>query len=146
MKNAENQKNITEIEENLPKNDFSENDFKSFWEKYLSDISHENRPAYNVLNTVDWKINEDKNVILNFDSEAMSIEFENLRDNFTINLREKLNNYYIQIEKVVNTVASKKKHIKSRKDIFEELVQINPNLTNLQKIMDLDIDNEPSKR
>lgn len=134
---------IAKVEKELPNEEFTKHDFLRLWNEFLEKIKNHNRPAFNVLQTAEWEINKSNDIVLSFDSESMAIEFENLREQFVIFFRENLNNYYIQILKKVKDEASDKKHIKSRRDIFNEMAEKNENLLRLQKIFDLDIDNTP---
>lgn len=129
----------------MPKEEFTKHDVHQLWNNFLEEIKNQNRPAFNVLQTTEWDINKNSDLVLTFDSDSMAIEFENLREQFVTFLREQLNNYYIQVIKKIKAEISNKKHIKSRRDIFEEMASKNQNLLKLQKIFDLDIDNAPQR-
>lgn len=129
--------------ESLPKDDFGKHEFNVFWNNYLEALGKINIPVYNVLQTAEWKINDNESIDIVFDSEVMAIEFENIREDFVTSLRQALNNFYVNIHKKVNTAKKTKKHIKTRREIFEDLIAINSAVAKLKEVFNLDIDSEP---
>ena len=127
----------------LPKDTFDKHDFNIFWNDYLEKLGKIDTPVYNVLQTANWKIIDSENVELTFDSESMAIEFENVKDDFVTELRQAVNNFYVKVERKVSLSKDTKQHIKTRKDIFNDLVKINPSVETLRQVFQLNIEDEP---
>ncbi|MBV7440035.1 hypothetical protein KRX57_01240 [Weeksellaceae bacterium TAE3-ERU29] len=73
----------------------------------------------------------------------MAIEFENVKDNFVTELRQAVNNFYVKVDKKISVSKNTKQHIKTRKDIFEDLIKINPSVETLRQVFQLNIEDEP---
>lgn len=98
---------------------------------------------HNIIKMVKWEIQDTENILLSFYSETMAVKFENVRDELINELRKTLNNYYVTLNKKVIDEVPQEMHIKSRRDIFNDLVKENPLIEVLQQRFLLDIDNMP---
>lgn len=99
--------------------------------------------TYHVLTTAKWNISNDLDIVFTFDSGAVSLEFEKIKDEFLKELRTEFNNFHIQAITKIAKTKSKKKHIKSRTDIYKELVKLNPKIEEIRIKLGLDVENEP---
>ncbi|MDO5654539.1 MAG: hypothetical protein Q4G27_00195 [Flavobacteriaceae bacterium] len=147
MQKEDEEDNLQEkdIDKSLPKDNFSLEDFKLFWLEYLSQLksNKKNKSLFNVLDTVQWRLTQEKNIEFTFDSSTMILEFEQAREHFLKALRTQLNNYSIMVITKVSKSNETKNHIKTRREIFQELVDKNPSLELLRKKFNLNIDNSP---
>ncbi|MXV38233.1 hypothetical protein GO491_06020 [Flavobacteriaceae bacterium Ap0902] len=131
------------IDPSLPKDEFTAEEFQEFWVSYLKKLKNNYKPAYNVMETAHWRITVDYDIEFTFDSSVMVLEFEKLKDDFLRRVREKLNNFHIQVKTKVSTSKNTRSHIKTRKEKFQEMVEEFPILDKLRIELGLDIDNEP---
>lgn len=91
---------------------------------------------------MEWKLNDEKNLIIEFNSESIKSEFDELKEKFIGDLRRKLNNFRIELELNVN--KSKDKNYKlSRLEFYKKLAEQNPALEELRIRLGLDVENEP---
>ena len=134
-----------DIDHSLPQDDFTIEDFKLFWLEYLTELKeNKSLPLFNILDTVKWRLTSDKNIEFIFDSSAMVLEFENSKEHFLKSVRQKLNNYAIRAITKVSTSKETKNHVKTRREIFQELVDKNPAVELLRQKFNLNIDNDPN--
>lgn len=94
------------------------------------------------MQTANWHINN-HTIEFTFDSRVMILEFDKLKEDFLKNVRKKLNNFSIQTITKVSAIKKTKSHIKTRREKFDDLVKINPNIEILRQKFGLDIENEP---
>ncbi|MRI63842.1 hypothetical protein EDM00_07545 [Ornithobacterium rhinotracheale] len=90
-----------------------------------------------------WKVEDQENISLSFYSEVMAVKFENIREELINELRKSLNNFYVSINKKIIDEVPENVHIKSRRDIFNDLIEANPLVEVLQQKFLLDLDNTP---
>lgn len=109
----------------------------------MNSIKDRNKPAYNVLQTVKWHFKAKNQIEFTFNSQAMIVEFDKLRGKFLKKLRTTLNNFSITIDTVVSKTDVKTNYVKTRKDIYNDLVKANPDIEYLKEKFGLDIENEP---
>lgn len=122
-----------------PKTPFDAQQFDIVWNDYLKKIKTENQPAYNVMETAKWKLNTNHEVLLTFDSDVMKLEFEEIRSDFMDFIRTRLNNFHIQTKTEISTSQKTVSHIKSKQEIFQDLVDINPAVETFRQIFNLNI-------
>lgn len=67
----------------------------------------------------------------------MIYEFENLRERLVHYLREKLNNHIFELNPLVSE-GSTENFIKTKDDVFREMIAQNPDLLKLRKELGLD--------
>ncbi|KGB67773.1 hypothetical protein [Ornithobacterium rhinotracheale] len=134
---------LTEENKGLPKDEFSETQFETFWNNYLTKLESKDESLYNIIKMAQWKIENQENISLSFYSETMAVKFENVRDELINELRQSLNNYYVNINKKVIDDVPQEMHIKTRRDVFNDMVKENPLIEVLHQKFLLDIDNMP---
>ena len=132
-----------EIDPSLPQDKFHAQDFEKFWINYKSKIRNTNTPLFNVLDTVIWRIDNQMNVHLLFDSGTMEIEFDRVKEDFVRSARKSLNNYALRVISDVSKDVTTVSHIKSRRNIYDELVEKYPIVDKFTRSLGLDIENEP---
>lgn len=139
----ENQVEATEdVELNLTSDSFSKSEFQDFWTIYLNKLKESKTATFHVLTTAKWRLSDENNIIFTFDSAAVSSEFENIKENLLKELRKDFNNYKIQISSEISKSKIKKKYIKSRADIYKEIIKLNPMVEDIRIKLGLDIENE----
>lgn len=141
-KEKEEEESLDEIDYSLPQDKFTDDEFKLFWDAYKTKLQKKNKPLFNVLDTVNWRIDEKHHVHLIFDSRMMLLEFEKSKEHFVKKARKKLNNYGLMVVSEVSEETQTVNHIKTRKDIYQEFVERNPMVEKLAKQLGLDIENE----
>ncbi|MGI9528018.1 MAG: hypothetical protein ACR2MS_13000 [Weeksellaceae bacterium] len=142
LEDLEDEDEETEIDPSLPKDEFTAESFTAFWKSYLMELKNDNKPAYNVMETADWRITTDFNIALTFDSSVMVLEFDKLKSDFLRKARKTLNNFHIQVEPLISAVKETKSHIKTKKEIYEEMVKVNPLIEKLRNELGLDINGD----
>lgn len=83
------------------------------------------------------------NVHLLFDSGTMEIEFDRVKEDFVRSARKSLNNYALRVISDVSKDVTTVSHIKSRRNIYDELVEKYPIVDKFTRSLGLDIENEP---
>lgn len=131
-----------EVDLNLPSDSFSKSEFQDFWTKYLNKLKESQNATYHVLTTAKWKLSDKNNIVFTFDSAAVSSEFEKIKENLLKELRTDLNNFKIQISSEISKTKIKKKYIKSRADIYKDIIKLNPMVEEIRIKLGLDIENE----
>lgn len=140
----EEENDLTEIDQSLPQDPFTPQDFEEFWKAFKAKMQKKNKPMFNVLETVTWEIKNERHIHLTFESGAMVFEFDKEKENFIRCIRKKLNNYAVMVETKIKEGKKTKSHIKTRKEKYFEFVEANPLVQKLSQALRLDIDNEPS--
>ena len=125
--------------EQLPVNDFSQEDFEKYWREYLDKLRKNHEKNLLSILTIDRKPRAINGKIhLTLSSEALKKELERTKEKVLKFLRQNLNNY--DIDFVINVKEEKKKElVYSKKDKFNKLVQKYPDLAYLKTKFKIDI-------
>ncbi len=125
-------------QENLPSEDFSEEAMISAWNEYTAKV--ENDGKYNLLSHLTMGVPKlDGSLIhLEFPNSTIKLEVERAKYELLGYLREKLQNYDIDLSIEVNETAVKR-YAYTPREKYEKLKEKNPLLDNLRKEFDLDI-------
>ena len=125
-------------QENLPSEDFSEEAMISAWNEYTTKV--ENDGKYNLLSHLTMGVPKlDGSLIhLEFPNSTIKLEVERAKYELLGYLREKLQNYDIDLSIEVNETAVKR-YAYTPREKYEKLKEKNPLLDNLRKEFDLDI-------
>lgn len=124
--------------ENLPVIDFSEEDMKAAWSEYTSNVESDGK--YNLLSHLTMGVPKlDGSIIhLEFPNQTIKTEVERAKFELLGFLREKLQNYDIDLDITVNE-TTEKKYAYTTREKFEKLKEMNPLIEKLRKEFDLDI-------
>ncbi len=124
--------------ENLPTNEFSEEEMQSAWREYTSNV--ENDGKYNLLSHLTMGVPKlDGSIIhLEFPNQTIKTEVERAKFDLLGFLREKLQNYDVDLDITVNE-TSEKRYAYTTREKFERMKEMNPLIENLRKEFDLDI-------
>ncbi len=134
-------KEITEDEnfDNHPRTPFNEEELKDAWKKYyfkLQDMGERSIAAIIASSTP--ILEENFNIVFSLPNDLMKSQLEKGRPKLLKFLREKLNNYGIQIKVIVNATVEKK-FAYTPQEKYEKLKEKNPLIEQLKKTFGLDI-------
>jgi len=124
--------------ENLPTKEFTEVNMQQVWKEYASII--ENKGKFNLLSHLSMGVPklEGTTIHLEFPNQTIKVEMERAKFDLLNFLREKLENYDIDLSMEVNETAEKR-YAYTPKEKFEKLKEKNPLIEKLRKEFDLDI-------
>jgi len=135
---VEEEKPVVEKAQDLPKQEFSEQDVLNCWGKFLQQLQTQHKvPAYNALHTGKVKLDDNFRILFEFNSASLVNEFDLEKDNLMRLMREKLNNHLIEFQTRINHSHSEN-YVKTKADIFNEMVKKNPILLKMKDEMGLD--------
>ncbi len=125
-------------EDNLPAEDFSEEDMRDAWSNYAEKVQTDGK--YNLLShlTMGEPKLEGSLIHLVFPNDTIKVEVERAKYDLLNFLREKLQNYDIDLSIEVNEAETKRYAYTSREK-FEMLKEKNPLIDKLRKEFDLEI-------
>lgn len=125
-------------EKNLPTENFTEDDMQTAWNDYAQRVEEEGK--YNLLSHLTMGVPKlEGNLIhLEFPNSTIKVEVERAKYELLGYLRERLNNYDIDLSIEVNETAVKR-YAYTTREKFEKLKEQNPLLESLRKEFDLDI-------
>ncbi|MBK5214210.1 MAG: DNA polymerase III subunit gamma/tau [Flavobacteriaceae bacterium] len=123
---------------NLPVIDFSEEDMKAAWSEYTANVEIDGK--FNLLSHLTMGIPRlDGSIIhLEFPNQTIKTEVERAKFELLGFLREKLQNYDIDLDITVNE-TSEKRYAYSPREKFEKMKEMNPLIERLRKEFDLDV-------
>ncbi|MCB0465585.1 MAG: DNA polymerase III subunit gamma/tau [Aequorivita sp.] len=124
--------------ENLPVNEFSEEEMQSAWKEYTTNVESDGK--FNLLSHLTMGIPKlDGSIIhLEFPNQTIKTEVERAKYELLGFLREKLQNYDIDLDITVNEIAEKQ-YAYTTREKFEKMKEMNPLIEKLRKEFDLDI-------
>tara|TARA_R110002049_G_scaffold8479_8_gene46024 strand:- start:515 stop:2308 length:1794 start_codon:yes stop_codon:yes gene_type:complete len=124
--------------ENLPTNDFTEEEMQAVWNDYAAIVEEEGK--YNLLSHLSMGVPklEGSIIHLEFPNDTIRVEVERAKFELLGFLREKLQNYDISLSIEVNETAVKR-YAYTTREKFEKLKEKNPLIDTLRKEFDLDI-------
>lgn len=125
-------------EETLPTNDFSEEEMKIHWYSYSKEVEKDGK--FNLLSHLTMGVPklEGHIIHLEFPNHTIKTEVERAKFELLGFLREKLQNYDIDLEITVNETVEKK-YAYTPREKFEKLKEKNPAIERLRQEFDLDI-------
>ena len=125
-------------EENLPVKSFTEDEMRTAWTQYAKKVEADGK--YNLLSHLTMGIPKlDGNIIhLQFPNDTIKVEVERAKYDLLGFLREKLQNYDIDLDILVNETVQKK-YAYTTREKFDKLTEKNPALEKLRREFDLDI-------
>lgn len=124
--------------ENLPITEFSEEEMQAAWDEYTTNV--ESNGKYNLLSHLTMGVPKlDGSVIhLEFPNQTIKTEVERAKYELLGFLREKLQNYEIDLDITVNETAEKR-YAYTTREKFEKMKEKNPLIEKLRREFDLDI-------
>lgn len=124
--------------ENLPSNEFSEEEMQAAWTEYTTNVESDGK--YNLLSHLTMGVPKlDGSIIhLEFPNQTIKTEVERAKYELLGFLREKLQNYDIDLDITVNETVEKR-YAYTTREKFEKMKEMNPMIEKLRKEFDLDI-------
>lgn len=124
--------------ENLPANSFSEEEMKAAWKQYTANVESEGK--FNLLSHLTMGVPKLDGAIihLEFPNQTIKTEVERAKFELLGFLREKLQNYDIDLDITVNE-TTEKRYAYSTREKFEKMKEMNPLIEKLRIEFDLDI-------
>ena len=132
------QMDVVVDEENLPKDDFTEQQLIDTWNKYVKIIEDKGQRNLASILSIDTPKLKGTTIHLEFPNETNKVEVERQQYNLLAFIRKTLNNFDINLSITVNEVLEKK-YAYTTQDKFEKLKTKNPNIETLRKTFGLDI-------
>ena len=125
-------------EEDLPVNNFTEEEMLKYWNKYTKKVEKDGK--FNLLShlTMGTPKLERAIIHLEFPNHTIKTEVERAKYDLLGYLREKLQNYEIDLDITVNE-TTEKRYVYSTREKFEKMKEMNPALERLRQEFDLDI-------
>ena len=135
---VEEEKPPIEKPEKLREEAFTEKDVFSCWEQFLSELQKQNKiPVYNALHTGKIKLINETQIEFEFESASLINEFDLEKNELMKLMREKLRNDLIDFKTKLN-LSETGNFVKTKADIFNEMVKKNPILLKMKEEMGLD--------
>jgi len=108
------------------------------WEQFLSELQKQNKiPVYNALHTGKIKLINETQIEFTFESASLINEFDLEKNELMKLMREKLRNDLIDFKTKLNW-SETGNFVKTKADIFNEMVKKNPTLLKMKEEMGLD--------
>ncbi|NNJ82670.1 MAG: DNA polymerase III subunit gamma/tau, partial [Flavobacteriaceae bacterium] len=125
-------------EDNLPATEFSEKEMQTAWDDYAKKVEMDGK--YNLLShlTMGTPKLEGSVIHLVFPNDTIKVEVERAKFELLGFLREKLQNYEIDLSIEVNE-AETKRYAYTAREKFEKLKEKNPLIDKLRQEFDLEI-------
>ncbi|WP_271425125.1 DNA polymerase III subunit gamma/tau [Aequorivita sinensis] len=125
-------------EEDLPVNNFTEEEMLKYWNKYTKKVEKDGK--FNLLShlTMGTPKLEGAIIHLEFPNHTIKTEVERAKYDLLGYLREKLQNYEVDLDITVNE-TTEKRYVYSTREKFEKMKEMNPALERLRQEFDLDI-------
>lgn len=125
--------------ESLPKNKFTQNDIDLAWNEILNNLQKENKVVeFNALQSGKLQLKESHIIQIEFSSSSLANEFALKQESIVLFLREKFNNYSLKFEIKISE-GEAKNFIKSKEEIFKDMIEVNPILLKMKEKFGLDL-------
>jgi len=125
--------------DSLPKDSFSEEHMQTIWNTRVNLLFGEKPGILSSLTKHPPILREDHTIELKLDGKHQLEQLQENRGVLIEAIRKDLNNFSIQLETPVEEIITVKKAY-TPKEIYQSLVDQNPELENLRKTFDLDLD------
>ena len=125
--------------DSLPKDAFSQEHLQKIWHERVNLLFGEKPGILSSLTKHPPILREDHTIELKLDGKHQLEQLQENRATLIEALRKDLNNYSVQLETPVEEVIVVKKAY-TPKEIYQSMLEVNPELENLRKTFDLDLD------
>lgn len=125
-------------EEHKPTEKFTEEEMQTAWDEFAHQMEEQGRFNFVSYLTMDTPVLMGKKILLEFPNESIKTELEKEKGELLGFLREKLQNYEVDLEITVNE-SVEKKYAYSPKEKFEKLKEINPLMERIRDEFGLDL-------
>lgn len=124
--------------EKLPADHFAENDLQEEWLHFLKNLHSKDALAHLAIRDFKLKKSGENEITVEYPSESALREFEKISPQFLADLRVKTNNFLVEI-KFIQDQASRRREVITKKQIFADLVKVNPLLAELDAFLKFDL-------
>jgi DNA polymerase III subunit gamma/tau len=125
-------------DDDLPKETFTEAQMQTVWNKYVKKIENQGKYNLSSILSIDTPKLSETTIKLEFPNETNKVEVERQQHDLLGFLRQKLQNFDINLSITINDELEKK-YAYTDMEKFEKLKEKNPNIDLLRKTFDLDI-------
>lgn len=125
--------------DSMPKDEFDEAHLQHIWQTRVNLLFKEKPSLLSSLTKHKPLLKKDNTIELKLDGKHQLEQLQETRALLIDAIRKDLNNYSVQLETPVENVIETKKAY-TPKEIYQSLVEQNPELENLRKALDLDLD------
>jgi DNA polymerase-3 subunit gamma/tau len=125
-------------EENLPKEDFTEEALINVWNTFVKKIEADGKRNLASILSIDTPKLKGTTIHLEFPNQTNKLEVERQQYDLLSFIRKSLNNFDINLSITINDIMEKQ-YVYTPRDKFEKLMEKNPNIDLLRKTFDLDI-------
>lgn len=125
-------------DDDLPQEPFTEEQMQSVWNDYVKKIENEGKYNLGSILSIDTPKLKNTTINIEFPNNTNKVEVERQQYELLGFLRQKLNNFDINLSIAVNEEIEKK-YAYTAIEKFEKLKEKNPNIDLLRKTFDLDI-------
>ena len=125
-------------EENLPKDDFTENELLPYWNTFIKQLEENGQFNLASILSIDTPKVIGTAINLEFPNATNKVEVERQQYELLSYLRKSLNNYDIHLSITVNE-EMEKQYAYTTREKYEKLLDKNPAIETLRKTFDLDI-------
>jgi DNA polymerase-3 subunit gamma/tau len=132
------QMDVTIDEEDLPKDEFTEEAMQSAWKEFVSKLEKEGKYNLASILSIDTPKLKGHSIQLEFPNSTNKVEVERQQYDLLRHLRKTLNNFDINLSINVNE-EMEKQYAYTPMEKFEKLKEKNPHIDTLRKTFDLDI-------
>lgn len=124
--------------EKLPADHFAENDLQEEWQHFLKNLHAKDALTHLAIRDFKLKKSGEREVIVEYPSESARREFEKISPQFLADFRVKTNNFLVEFNFVPDQQAQRREVI-TKKQIFADLVKVNPLLAELDAFLKFDL-------
>ncbi|RIA09601.1 DNA polymerase-3 subunit gamma/tau [Flavobacteriaceae bacterium MAR_2010_72] len=125
-------------EENLPKEDFTEDMFLEAWNDYIKSLHRSGKKIMASMLEMNQPVLNGTSIGLEFPNETLKLELEKSQFPLMEFLRKTLKNFDLKLDITVNEEASKQ-YVFTTREKYEKMKEKNPNIELLKKTFGLDI-------
>lgn len=130
-------KPIISTSQNLPAEVFTQEQLLQYWTEYTSLLGSRGQKILQSLLTISNPIVQDNVITITLPNQGSKIDFETAKPAVLRFLEQKLQNFTLEIDIIVDEQLDKKLAF-TPEDRYEKLRQLNPNIDLLRKAFDLD--------
>lgn len=130
-------KPVTDSLKNLPTETFTKDQLLQYWADYTSFLGSKGQKILQSLLTISNPMVENNMITITLPNQGSKIDFEAAKPALLRFLEQKLQNFTLEIDIIVDEQLDKKLAF-TPEDRYEKLRQLNPNIDLLRKAFDLD--------
>lgn len=124
--------------EKLAADHFAENDLQEEWQHFLKNLYARDPLIHLAIRDFKLKKTGENKVTIQYPSDTARREFDKVSPQFLADFRVKTNNYLVTFHFVQDTQALRREVV-TKKQIFADLVKVNPLLAELDAFLKFDL-------